>query len=131
MADVISRARSATAEVLVEVDHLRALLEADNDAEIGPIVAAERDRLLDVVRDAGALLRRIEDNAYRKRPFAQDRLIGAGDGDEILEVYRISLRRRAAFADDDDFERHSHRVTGIFALDVSLAQQSVKGDVVR
>src|SRR6266851_5216785 len=88
--------------MFVEVDHLRALLEADNDAEIGALAAAERDRLLDVIGDARTLLRRVKDDAYRERPLAEDRLIGAGDGDEILEIHRIGLRGRAAFADDDD-----------------------------
>src|SRR6266851_7773176 len=117
--------------MFIEVDHLRALLEADNDAEIGALAAAERDRLLDVIGDARTLLRRVKDDAYRKRPFAEDRLIGAGDGYEILEVDRIGLRGRSAFADDDDVEDHSHRIAGVFALDVGLAHQTVECDVVR
>src|SRR6267378_2334643 len=125
------RNRSASAELLVEVDHFGTLLEADEDVEIGALAAAEGDRFLDVIGDAGAFLRRVEDDAYRKRLLAEDRLIGAGDGDEILEVRRIGLRSRAALGDDDDVEDQSHRVAAVHALGVGLAQQTVEGDVVR
>src|SRR5207245_57099 len=114
---------SATAEMLVEVDHLRALLEADNNAEIGALAAAERDRFFDVIGDARTLLRRVKGDAYGERPLAEDRLIGAGHGYEILKVDRIGFRGRAAFADHDDVQDHSHRVAGILALDVGLANQ--------
>src|SRR5437016_11873933 len=73
--------RSATAELLVEVDDLRALLKADDDVEIGALAAAERDGFLDVIGDAGAPSRSVKGDAYRKRLLAEDRLIGAGDGD--------------------------------------------------
>src|SRR6266478_2041967 len=124
------RNRSPPAELLVEVDHLGALLKADDDVEIGALVAAEGDRFLDVIGDAGALSRSVEDDAYRKRLLAEDRLIGAGDGDKILEVYRIGLRRRAALGDDDDVEDQSHRVTAIHALGLGLAQQTVERNII-
>src|SRR6266446_3598996 len=123
--------RSAPAELLVEVDHFRALLKADDDVEIGALAAAERDRFLDVIGDAGALPRSVEDDAYRKRPLAEDRLIGAGDGNEILEVHRIDLGGRAALGDDDYVEDQSHCVAAVHALGVGLAQRTVEGHVVR
>src|SRR6266536_2746545 len=99
--------RSPSAEFFVEVDDLRALLKADDDVEAGALAAAERDRFLDVIGDAGTPPRSVEDDPYRKRPLAEDRLIGAGDGDEILEVRRIGLSRRAPLGDDDDVEDQS------------------------
>src|SRR3984893_12444236 len=118
--------RSPPAKALVEVDHLGALLKADDDVEIRALAAAERDRFLDVIGDAGALSRSVEDDPYRKRLFAEDRLIGAGDGDEILEVHRIGLRRRAALGNDDDVEDQSLRVAAVFALGLGLAEQAVE-----
>jgi hypothetical protein len=118
------------AETLVEIDHLRALLEPDEDAEIRGLAAAERDRLLDVIGDAGALLRRVKRDPYRERLLAEDRLIGAGHRHEILKVHGIGLPGRAAFANDNDVEDHAHRVAGVFAFEVSLAQQPVECDVI-
>src|SRR5438874_13718456 len=83
--------RSPPAELLVEVDDLRALLKADDDVEIGALATAERDRLLDVIGDAGASARSVESNPDRKRALAENRLIGPGDGNEVLEVDRIGL----------------------------------------
>src|SRR3984893_6219222 len=114
--------RSPPAKALVEVDHLGALLKADDDVEIGALTAAERDRFLDVIGDAGALSRSVEDDAYWKRLLAEDRLIGAGDRDEILEIHRIALRRRAALGNDDNVEDQSHRIAAVDALGLSLAQ---------
>jgi hypothetical protein len=42
-------ASSAAPKSFVEVDDLRALLEAEIDREIGSLATAERDRLLDMV----------------------------------------------------------------------------------
>src|ERR1700681_180355 len=70
--------RSAAAEMLVEVDDLGALLKSDEDVEIGPFSALERDRLLDVVADAGAFLGALESDADRKLLLAEDCLTWSG-----------------------------------------------------
>jgi hypothetical protein len=87
-------AGSATAKMLVEVDDLGGLLEAEIDGEIGSFAAIERDRFLDMVGDAGALLRRVEDDAHRERLLAENRLIAAGHRHEIIEIDDVALRGR-------------------------------------
>jgi hypothetical protein len=96
--------------MLVEVDDLRTLLEAEIDGEIGSLATAERDRLLDMIGDARPLLRRVEDDAHGRRCLAENRLIGTRHRDEIVEVYDVTLRRGAAFDADDRavcFRRHA------------------------
>src|SRR5215472_17657471 len=82
---------SAAAETLIEIDDLRALLEPDEDVEICSLLAAQRYRLLDMIGDAGALLRRVERDPYRERLLAKDRLVGTGHRHEILEAHGIGL----------------------------------------
>src|SRR5215472_906274 len=120
----------AAAKTLVEIDDLGALLKPEIEGQIGSLAAAERYRLLDVVGDAGALPRRVEDDAYRELPFAEDRLIGAGCRHEILEVYRIALCRRATFTNHDDVKHHAHCVAAVFAFELGLAQQPVECNIV-
>src|SRR5579883_713181 len=93
--------RSAAAEVPIEVDRLGALLEAEDQAEIGRLAAVERDRLLDMVGDAAALgiLRNFDGDA--EGLLADDRLVGADEADEIGERHRVAVARRAALGGDD------------------------------
>jgi hypothetical protein len=47
-----------------------------------------------MVGDAGALLRRVEDDAHRERLLAENRLIAAGHRHEIIEIDDVALRGR-------------------------------------
>src|ERR1700738_733135 len=123
--------RSAAAEVLVAVGDLGTLLKSDEDVEIGPFSALERDRLLDVVADAGAFLGALESDADGKRLLAEDRLIWSGHRDEILEINGIALRCRTTLTDYDRVQREAHGVAGVLASELRLAQQSVECDIVR
>ena len=64
--------RSAAAVVLVEVDDLGALLEAEDDIEVGRLAAVERDGFFDMVGDPGAFLAAIENDTDRKWALADD-----------------------------------------------------------
>src|SRR5215469_6092907 len=123
------RSLSAAAEALVEVDDLGALLKADYDVEIGSRAASQRDRLFDMVGDAGAFLIGLEGDADGERRFAEDRLIGSGHGNEIREVDGIAFSRRAAFADNDRVEIDVYRIAGVLAFELGLAQQAVERDI--
>src|SRR5436309_844310 len=79
-------AESTSAEVAVEVDDFGVLLKAEHDAEIAGSAAAERDRFLDMIGDAGALGVGGDRDADREGPLAEDRLVGAGHRDKILQV---------------------------------------------
>src|SRR5438067_9458863 len=100
-----SAARSAPAKAPVELDDLGGLLKADGDIEIARGPATERDRLLDVLGDPGALRPGRDRNLNRERALAHDRLVRAGHRDEVLESDRIASCRRAALANDDDVQR--------------------------
>ena len=63
--------------MLVEVDDFGALLKAEQDVEVGPFAAAERDCFLDVIGDAGAFLVPLKNDADREWSLADDRLIGS------------------------------------------------------
>src|SRR5436190_599491 len=93
----VIRLLSTAAEMLVKVHDLGALLKAEQDVEVGAPAAAERNGLLDMVRNTGASLGALEKDAHREWPLADYRLIGSGDSDEIGKIYDISLRCRASF----------------------------------
>src|ERR1700739_3958017 len=98
--------------MLVEVDGLWRLLEADDDVEVARRPAAERDRLLDMIGNPSAFRSRRERNLHWEGAFAQDRLVRTGHRDKVLQCDGIGLRRRAVLANDDDVERGANRIPG-------------------
>ena len=75
----------AAAEMPVEVDHFGTLLKAQHDVEFAR-PAAERDGLFDMVGDAGPALISRNIDVDRQGALAEDRLVGASDRDEILQI---------------------------------------------
>src|SRR5690348_8945900 len=117
--------------MLVEVDDFGVLLKTQQDIEIRPFAPVERDGLLDVIGDAGAFLGAVENDADRERPFADYRLIGSGDSDEVWKIYDLSLGRLTPFSDDNRVERDLYCADAILAFEVRLAQQAVERDILR
>ena len=118
---------SAAAILAIELDGFGGLLKTEHDAEIARRPAAERDGFLDMVADGCPLGVFRDRDAHRELPFAEDRLVGSGHRDKIPEIESAgAARRRAAFADNDDIKRETHRVAGAIAFGLDLAQQAVK-----
>src|SRR5437764_5075309 len=113
----------------VELDRFGALLKSQDDIDVAGPAAAERDGFLDMVADRGALGARRNIDMDREEPLAEDRLIGSGHRDKIPEVESTGAARRgAAFADNDNVKRETHRVAGAIAFGLDLAQQAVERD---
>src|SRR5271165_2475021 len=117
--------------MLVEVDDLRALLKSEQNVEIRPLAAVERDALLDVISDASTFLAALENDAYGEWSLADYRLIRFGYGDEIWKIYDISPRRRAPFANDNRVKGDLHGAAAVFAFEVGLAQEPIERDIFR
>jgi hypothetical protein len=117
--------------MFIEVDDLGALLKAKQNVEVGRSAAAERDCVFDMVGDASALLIVSKSNMDRERLFAEDRLVGSGCRDEVLEIDGVALSRRAAFADHDDIEGDLQGVGCRLAFEVRFAQNPVERDIIR
>src|SRR5881227_2196525 len=98
----------------VELDRFGALLKSQDDIDVAGPAAADRDGFIDMDRE---------------EPLAEDRLIGSGHRDKIPEVESTGAARRgAAFADNDNVKRETHRVAGAIAFGLDLAQQAVERD---
>src|ERR1051325_1777054 len=118
---------SAPAVMAIELDRFGPLLKSEDDVNVAGPAAAERDRFFDMVADRSAFGGRRPLDRDREEPLAVDRLIGPGQRNKIPEVETAgAARRRAAFADNDDIERETHRVGGAIAFGLDLAQQAVK-----
>ena len=117
--------------MFVELYDFRGLLKAKKKVNVAGFATRQCDRLDDVIGDAGAELVWFEGDMDRKRLFADDLLIGAGDGDKIAQVYSVGFGNRTALADDDHVQRHPYCIAGRFALAVNFAQEAVKRDIFR
>ena len=103
---------SARPEILEELDRFRALPEDEIDRQIAGGAAAGVDGFLEMVGHRGAFAVRWELDMDREALLAEDRLVGTGHRDEIVEVDAVAARRRAALRGDDDVEPRAQRAAG-------------------
>src|SRR5260370_41081393 len=109
--------RLPDAEMLVEVDDLRALLKPDDDTEVAGSAAAQRDDFLDMIGHPGPPRIGRDRDMDGERPLAGNRLVASGYRHEILQVDAVRLAgSRAALADDDHIESGAYRIRAAVAF---------------
>lgn len=121
----------AAAEVLIKLDRLRAFLETKGKIEVRERSTAGRKGDLDVIADAAALGLVGHRDMHRKRLLAENRLVGASQRNEVVEVDIVATRRGSALGDDDIVERGMERAATHRAGRRHVAEDAIPGDVER